>query len=141
MIRVQPSHTAAQLRHTKSELVTFSAHHPELPRSHHLTSDSLGFTLAGMRALDPMAFTFAIIRTQMTSLLATDPFPCNSVVSCRATDWIRDVRREGEEVPVQFEESNLICTRPDLVPRDVDMVDDLVAIYRIRARVREHCVV
>lgn len=57
------------------------------------------------------------------------------------TCWVCGVRSEGEGVPVQLKESYLIGTGPGLVPRDIDVVDHLAGLYRVRARVREHRVV
>jgi hypothetical protein len=48
------------------------------------------------------------------------------------------MRCEGEEVPVDPKESNLIGASPGFIPGNIDVVDDLAGLYRVGARVREH---
>jgi hypothetical protein len=48
------------------------------------------------------------------------------------------MRCEGEEFPVDLEESKLIGTSPGFIPGYIDVVDDLAGLYRVGARVREH---
>jgi hypothetical protein len=67
--------------------------------------------------------------------------PYNSVMSLRVAGWVRGACREGEDVPVHLKESNLIGTSPEFVPGNIDVVDDLAALYRVCTRVREHRVV
>src|SRR5262249_33628293 len=50
-------------------------------------------------------------------------------------------RLDHQRVAVQREEPYLIRPGPRVVPRDVDVVDDLVALHRICARIGDHRVV
>src|SRR6476660_6149071 len=45
--------------------------------------------------------------------------------------------RQG--IPFGLEETHLLTAGPHLVPGDLDIMDDLVAIYPVCARVSDHC--
>src|ERR1700722_3653003 len=76
-----------------------------------------------------------------TSALAGYLLPFNNVKSLRATGWVSEVRCNGEGVPLHIEESNLIGTRPNFVPGNIDVMDVPAGRCRVRARIRENRVV
>jgi len=39
--------------------------------------------------------------------------------------------REGEDVPIQLVETNLVGSRPGLIPRDIHVMDYLLSIQRV----------
>jgi hypothetical protein len=67
--------------------------------------------------------------------------PNHGIVNLHTTSWVSKVRCQGEGVPVHLKESNLIGTRPDFIPGNIDVMDDLAGLYGVRARIREHRIV
>src|SRR5262245_23339386 len=75
------------------------------------------------------------------SAWASYPFPFSNVMSLRVAGRVRGAHRQDEDVPAELTASYLIGTCPGFVPGNIDVVDDLVSLNRVRARVREHRVV
>src|SRR5215469_509180 len=51
---------------------------------------------------------------------------------------LRAFRLDRQGVALEREEAHLIASCPRAVPRDIDMMGDFVALYRVRAGVSDH---